>query len=94
MTSRKNNLDTKFLDLIKSSKSMHGRADMKNLVATSRNFLFAILVPTLLLLIICGCAPKIYLSSYSDPEYNFSEIKKVAIVLENIKRICTIRVIY
>ena len=71
-----------FLDLIKSSKRIREKADMRNLGATLRNFLFAILLPALFLIIIYGCAPKIYLSSYSDPKFNFSEIKKVAIVLE------------
>lgn len=46
------------------------------------NYLFAILLSTMFLIIICGCAPRFYLSSHSDQEFDFSKIKKVAIVLE------------
>ncbi|MBW2646350.1 MAG: hypothetical protein JRE23_09270 [Deltaproteobacteria bacterium] len=60
---------------------------MKKVSAPSRNFLFAILVSALSSMIIYGCAPKVYVNSYSDPEFKFSEIKKVAIVLENSNKI-------
>lgn len=37
------------------------------------------------LILVCSCIPKIYLSSYSDTDYNPADIKKVAIVLEDLK---------
>ena len=52
---------------------------MKNL-RTSRNFFFAILLSGLSLMIFYGCAPKIYISSYVDPQFNFDEIKTVVVV--------------
>jgi len=56
---------------------------VRNPRSISRNFPFALLLPAILLIVICGCAPKVYLSSYSDLQFNRSEIKTVAIVLEN-----------
>jgi hypothetical protein len=56
------------------------KADMKN-PQTSRNLLFAVLLPALSLMIIYGCTPKICVSSYSDPEFDFDEIKKVVVVV-------------
>ncbi len=50
---------------------------------TSRNFLFAILLPALSLMIFYGCAPKVYVSSYADPKFDFDEIKTVVVVPQN-----------
>jgi len=50
---------------------------------TSRNFLFAILLPALSLMIFYGCAPKTYVSSYADPKFDFDEIKTVVVVPQN-----------
>lgn len=59
---------------------------MKNRWAASQNLPFKVLLSALLLIII-GCAPKIYRSSYSDPEFDFDKIETVIIVLENNERI-------
>ncbi|NVL90792.1 MAG: SPOR domain-containing protein [Desulfobacterales bacterium] len=45
----------------------------------------AVLLFALFLIVIHGCAPKIYRSSYSDPEFDFDRIETMVIVLEDAK---------
>lgn len=56
---------------------------MINLKATSWGYPLALLLPAILLIVVYGCAPKAYLSSYSDRKFNPTEIKTVTIVLDN-----------
>jgi len=42
------------------------------------------LIPVMaVVLLVAGCSPKVYLSSFCDDRFNFTTIKKVAVVLEN-----------
>ena len=53
--------------------------------SVSLNLIFTTLLFALFLIIIHGCAPKIYRSFYSDPEFDFDKIETVVIVLEDAK---------
>jgi len=48
-----------------------------------KRFRLSLLLVAAVFLLLTGCAPKVYLSSFSDDRYNFSAVGKLAVVLEN-----------
>lgn len=51
----------------------------------SRTFLLIVMFQLLAFLFFNGCAPKVYLSSYSNPKFNPKSIKKVIIILNDLR---------
>ena len=48
-----------------------------------KRFRLSLLLVGAVVLLLAGCAPKVYLSSFSDDHFNFSTVGKLAVVLEN-----------